>query len=518
MTTTPTPASDAGRSQHRRRPPGGDVSRVFERDLVVGLLLEPDRIPHAACVVAWDHFTDPRLAGVARVMQKIYATGEPVTLPIIGEELERANELEAMGGVLYLAALVDEAQPCIREHIEVYARRVEKHFHERELAHVLLARSDRPKDAALIERAEMHEAAIEELERGPADVLLGAFTGDRLRAVRERPESISPMPGYLDPAPHLHLIQAVQKTGKTALALWIARAWACGVPPWESSPTLPGSRVLMISREQNVGRIDSTARRLDTFARAGDRETWTDRLFIVARDRDLGRELRRLLTLDAGGIELLRAALLRAKAAGEPFGLVVLDSLSRLKPKDVEENDADAMTAWLDALEELAQECGVYILLVHHVGHADRKDSRSAARGSSAIGAVAQGMWTLERVDGSPQHRLLKIDGNELLAHEVTFEVASATADEGSIHYFRPGDPCAGHEPETYLQAGEAISTNALAWRLADREPEPGCNPPGAFVQMAAKLRHRWARDGLVKVENGPRNAKMISLIEPVNA
>ena len=33
-----------------------------------------------------------------------------------------------------------------------------------------------------------------------------AFTGDRLRAVRTREDPPSPIPGVLDPAPHLHVM------------------------------------------------------------------------------------------------------------------------------------------------------------------------------------------------------------------------------------------------------------------------------------------------------------------------
>ncbi len=90
-----------------------------------------------------------------------------------------------------------------------------------------------------------------------------AFTGDRLRALRSREMPPSPLPGVLDPEPHLHNLVGKQKTGKTRLVGWIALNWSCRRSPWPGAPPLPGTRVLWISREQPVTRIDSLFRRLD---------------------------------------------------------------------------------------------------------------------------------------------------------------------------------------------------------------------------------------------------------------
>ena len=513
-----TATSDASSAHERRRPTGEDVTRVYERDLLAALLFDPELIPVAFAGLNSNHMNEPGLRAVAVAMLSLYASGAPISLPVLHEALVAAGGLDGPSGIDLLFALTDEARPQPRASIEYYARRIETYHHERELERLLVARCERPNDAALREQTEAHEARIAELERGPADVLLGAFTGDRLRAVRERPESVSPMPKMMDPEPHLHLLQGKPKSGKTTYALAIARAWACGVPPWAGAPALPSSRVLVISREQNVNRIDATLRRLDAHAHSGDREKWTDRIAIVARDADLGRDLRRLLTLDAGGIELLRAELLRAKAAGDPFGLLVLDSLSRLKPPEVAENDPGEMAVWLDALEDLAEECSVYVLLIHHAGHSTdptRGEARSAGRGASSISAVAQVAWLLERVPESPNHRLLKVDGNAILPTEIMLEVADTTADEGSIHYFRPGDLADGHEPEQYLKPGDEITTSALAWLLAGKEPEAGERPPGAFAQLAGALRNRWERAGLVTVKDGKQRAKVIQLYKP---
>jgi hypothetical protein len=341
--------------------------------------------------------------------------------------------------------------------------------------------------------------------------LLGlVFTGERLRATRNRPEPESPFPGVLDPEPHLRVLFGQPKTGKTSLALWIVVRWALGFAPWDGAPTLPGSGVFIISREQPLVRIDSLLRRF------GRSESWESSVFIVGRDPELATPLRPLLTLDSKGLSLLRQVLDEAKAAGDPIGLVVLDSLSRLKPSGVEENDNDRMSEWLDWLEEIAVEFNVYVLLIHHKGHArdgSRSDAKSAGRGASAIGAVALGLLLLERVKGKPRHRRLKVEGGYVLKDEIELEVASEDDHPEKILYFKPTDSLAEYDPRNYIAPGEGISTNELAWRLAKQPKKPGKNPPGAATKLAGRLRDRWVSEGRIEVEDGgPGQSKLIRL------
>ncbi|MCZ7618801.1 MAG: AAA family ATPase [Myxococcota bacterium] len=349
-----------------------------------------------------------------------------------------------------------------------------------------------------------------------------AFVGARLRAIRHRPEPVSPLPGLLDPEPHLHNLIGKPKSGKTTFGLDVVRCWGQGLKPWTGAPELPGTRALVISREQPVTRIDATLRRLARYAGTGDE--WADRVSIVARDRELSADARRLLTLDTAGLSLLRDALGSAREAGDPFGFVLLDSLSRLKPPAIEERDNDAITAWLDALEEIASSCGVWLVLIHHVGHmtdAGRGEARSAGRGASSLAAVAQVTMLFERVPKSPRLRRIEADGNAILPAEHFFEVAGADADPGAIHFFRPSDPLGGHDPHALL-GREALSLTALAWRIAGKEPATGRKPPGSALRTAGMLAARWERAGLADVTDGPSGSRLVSLRpdieEPIHA
>jgi hypothetical protein len=324
------------------------------------------------------------------------------------------------------------------------------------------------------------------------------------------PVRLSPIPGVLDPASRLHAVIARPEVGKTSLGFWMGQRWCEGRPAWEGCPDLPGSQVLVISREPDVRQIDSLLQR---FAHFGTTGVWEDRIHIVARDPELSADLKPLLTLDQKGRGLLEQLLREAKDTGDPIGLVVLDSLSRLKPDDVDENDNNAMYRWLDRLDAIAQAHSVYILLIHHAGHGGEgrsADPKSAGRGASAIGAVTSAQLLLERAKDRRQ-RILKVEGNFVLGGDITFEVCGPEAHENAIHYFTPIDPYAVYDP-VKLVGQEAISTNQLAWRLSGEKPEPGKTPPGTATRLATKLRNYWLAKGVIEVFDGPRGAKMLQL------
>jgi hypothetical protein len=223
-----------------------------------------------------------------------------------------------------------------------------------------------------------------------------------------------------------------------------------------------------------------------------------------------------MLTLDDRGLAMLRAVLRAAHEAGKPFGFVVLDSLSRLKPPSVEENDADGMTEWLDALAEIASSFGVYLLLIHHAGHSqERTEARSAGRGSSSIAAVAQVALLLERVPGEPQQRRLRVDGNDVLSSEHFFEVADESDSPGSIRFWRRVEPGAPRIAQV-LAPGEASSLTEIAWRLSGRTRVPNTKPAGDALRAASVAVSAWRHAGLATIEDGPRKSLIVRRVASV--
>lgn len=380
------------------------------------------------------------------------------------------------------------------------------------------------------EAAEVLRTALERYDAAytRADLASVAVAGDAIRAALEAEEPESPLPGILDYEPHLHLLVGRPKSGKTTLALAIARAWAGGFAPWSGGVGRhgPGSRALVVSREQPVKRLANTLRRMhNTGAQHGD--PWGgDRLGLICRGTN-DPTARRMLELGNDGLEALRSVLAGADKAGDPIGLLVLDSLSRLKPPDVEENDNDGISRWLDSLESLCDRFGCWVLLIHHEGHTSR-DTRGAARGASAMAAAAQVIMRLEREDNKwPGLRRLTVDGN-IPGSTQWFRCVDEGEDPTLLERWEPVDapanadePAGTGRPEAsaedfdaltvWLETGEKSMTD-VAWKVSGREKEDGKYPTGGAKRLAQKVVERWVREGWVSTQSGPRGAMLVRL------
>ena len=500
----------------RDEQPVCDPVHDLERSVVSALLVDGSEIESVAAILSEHDFSDVTLRPVYRSILALHRCGHDVDVVTLVDELECQGDLDVAGGIARVAHVSDFE--CTAVNIVGHAQRVRMHALERTCRRLHLLASTGDPSTDLLEEIAAAHADLGRAKNGGMDFARIGFSGERLRALRRLPTPKSPLPDYLDSEPHLHLIQGKQKSAKTTFAAKVARDWALGESPWTGAPELPGSRALIVTREQSVTRVDSTLRRLSMFSQTDGRERWTDRLTLVGRHDQLSPEERRLLTLDDEGVAMLRALLLQATDVGDPFGLVVLDSLSRLKPPTLDENDNSMMAIWLDSLEDVASECASYVMLIHHVGHSSdpgRTEARSAGRGASAIGAGAQVTWLLERVPGEPRHRLLKVDGNAILPAEHTFEICGPNAEPGSVHYFKPVDPLSGHDLDELVGAGEKITSTALAWRLAGKVPKTKTSrPPGRAIQLATALRNRWEEAGRVTIEAGPHGSKLIRKVD----
>ncbi len=308
------------------------------------------------------------------------------------------------------------------------------------------------------------------------------YTGTAFAALHAHTSSAkSPLPGILDAEPSLHLLTGKPKSGKTTFALHLAVAWSQGLAPWRGAPSLPGSRALIISAEQTATRLERVLRRVTDSAQLGSCAAWSHRIYLAAKSSrgfdhagvDVDA-MRCLLSLDANGLGALRRGLDFEQAGPDPIGFLVLDSLSRLKPAGISENEADWISPWLDDLQALAADYGLYTILIHHTGHANRSGAAASARGSSAIGAVAQVALRLDRDERRPRERTLTAEGNEIERGSHVFEVADAEAPEWHVDYFRPRLSLE-EEINAAIPLGEVVPSDSEVARriLAARTGQP---------------------------------------------
>jgi len=492
---------------------GADFSADFERRLVSQVFLDPAALPRVLEIIGHQDFHDPIASKIFAALLRVETSGRPIELLAVADELDRVGDLGSIGGPAMLGEVFDlEATAAF---ITDAAHTVKKNSIERQIRRLHQAALG---NGSLVSASGQIQGLVEQLTAlgsSAEDAQSLGFTGGSLIAIRNRPARVSPFPGYLPPEPALVVLNARPKTGKTTFAGYLAQAWACGVSPWGNAPALPGTRSLVISAEQPAERIDSTLRRMDTGSAAVTRDEWTDRVTLIARDPDLSRGAAQMLTLDGTGRAVLRKCLLSAQECENPFGFVVLDSLSRLTPDGFDENDNSQMTAWLAPLQEIAEESGAYLICIHHVGHAEgRGEARIAGRGASALGAVAQAIWLLENVPEDPRHRKLHVQGNAISEARRQFAVCGEENEPGDILYWRLADPLGGYELDDLIAESEELSTTALAWRVQGELPSKGKSPQANHQRRATQLRESWLQRGLIQTFEGPRGSKMLRRLE----
>jgi hypothetical protein len=370
--------------------------------------------------------------------------------------------------------------------------------------------------------ADLEECIVDEIPRLD-DLRALTPPAEEIPKILEAPEPRSYMPGYLPPGDHgLTVLVGRPMSGKTRLACHVARSWAERRRPWpigglrpvdRQKPPLPDSAVFLFSREQMTQQLLRTMKEIRKEAPSKKKAApWYSKTHAFGADQ-IDPLARRAQTLGLKyGLGVLGNTLAAARSDGHSIGLLVIDSLSRVKPSDVDENDNTKMTEWLEALWRLAVEHTVHILLIHHMGHRDgAEDPVSAARGASAIAAVADAVWMLLPGENLVQRRLT-VRGNLIPEHQQLFRVANDD-HEGEVQFFRPCLASDGIDPSEFIKPGEVINNRQFGERLAEacgKESTKGSH----FGSWVKKIREDLENDGRLDVGEGKGNSLAISLPE----
>ena len=97
---------------------------VAEQSLLGSLLLDRDAIIRVASFLKPDDFYLPANGTVYRAIFDLYNRREPTDFVTLSDELERRDQLEQVGGIAYLSALLTSVPTAV--HVEYYGRIVER--------------------------------------------------------------------------------------------------------------------------------------------------------------------------------------------------------------------------------------------------------------------------------------------------------------------------------------------------------------------------------------------------------
>lgn len=371
---------------------------LAERAVLGAILMDAMAFNHAVEVLAADDFHAEAHRRIFRAMQWLAAASRAIDFLTVGEALERAGELEAVGGHAYLTTLTEGLPRSIN--IEHYARIVKDRAISRRLyaaaqaiSNACLAGSE--ESAELLERAEklIFDIAEERVKEGLTGV--GDIAGqvmDRLSAHGQQITGLAT--GYtefdnltagLQPA-DLVIVAARPSMGKTAFAMNIV----------ENVTLRQGKTAAVFSLE--MSKVQLVLRMLCSQARVNAHRL---RMGFITRDdqEKLNRALADLVRArvfidDTAGIDVgtVRAKCRRLKAE-RGLDLVVVDYLQLMSSVGKVENRTLEVSAMSRGLKALAKELNAPVVALSQLSRASEKrdgDHRPVLSDLRESGAIEQ--------------------------------------------------------------------------------------------------------------------------------
>jgi hypothetical protein len=160
---------------------------------------------------------------------------------------------------------------------------------------------------------------------------------------------------------------------------------------------------------------------------------------------------------------------------------------------------------------DVAQDFGVYIVLIHHTGKGEGGAGGAvlAGRGASAIGAVASAVWHMEREKPRSLQRTLKVEGNMDPEAEHRFLVANA-GREGYIDFWRPCAVSEGLDAASFFKPGESErAAGVLFERILGTAYTKASE---AQKKRGMRIREQLLEESVLTERPGPRNSKLYAL------
>lgn len=351
-----------------------------ERSVLGAVLIDNGGYGEAVSIIQPGHFFRAAHARIFDRMGGLVDRQLPIDLVTLKEELERAGELEDVGGPAYIASLVDGVPRSTN--VAYYAQIVREKAELRRVISALSRTIESAPKKSIPEIVAGLDSLVRESTAASMSSALRIVDETQLHAITTGPAVI---PGVVSTG--INFLVGAPGAGKTTLAYTIAVSVATGLPWHGIDIELPG-RVIFIAGEG--------AGAAETRLRAAKINAGLD------PDQPVGiKVIPQAVQLFDRGPAYTE---LRRHVHDDRPALVIADTFS-LMIAGADENSASETTAAIDA----ARQFGCPVLFNHHTDK-----SNKAERGSSAIKAAADGMLMLLKTDDESTLTVEKIrDGVE---------------------------------------------------------------------------------------------------------
>jgi replicative DNA helicase len=370
-----------------------------ERAVLGGVLLDPEAATRAVEIVSPEAFYRPAHGRIFRAMLSLFTRREPIDVMTLSEELGKAGDLEAVGGIAALTDLVDSTPSAAN--IEHYARIVLDKYILRQLirASTEIAEdafaADREADA-ILDASEQKIFKISESRVSQGfihikEILKERF--DEIQRVHETRESVTGLPtGFVDLDAYtagfhpsdLVIVAGRPSMGKTSFALNIAQHVAIAERRAVAVFSLEMSKELLVQRLLcSEAQVDAQKVRRG-FTTAKDIERLTNAAALLGDAPVFIDDTPAISTLD------MRARARRLKSEHD-IALVIIDYLQLARCSERAENRQQEISSISRSLKALAKELAIPVIALSQLSRAvearggDRRPMLSDLRESGAI-------------------------------------------------------------------------------------------------------------------------------------
>jgi replicative DNA helicase len=385
----------------------GDIGKVppqatdIEQVVLGAMMLEKEALNDTINIITKDSFYDPRHQFIYGAMHDLFASTKPVDLITVTDRLQKNGELEAAGGVAYIAQLTNRVASS--SHIEFHARIIAEKFIKRELikvsSEIIRDSYDDTFDVFdLLNKAESNLFQIAESNMTKQASTMQNIVGDAIAEIekaRNNPDGISGTPsGFHDldkitsgwQKSDMIVIAARPGMGKTALVLSMARNTAVDYNMGVAVFSLEMSAVQLVKRLiAGEARIDSEKLRKGNLA---------DHEFQQLHSRITALSAAPIFIDDTPAISIFdfRAKCRRLKAQHD-IQLVIIDYLQLMSAKDGKGsgNREQEISNISRSIKEIAKELNIPIIALAQLSRSveqrggDKKPILSDLRESGAI-------------------------------------------------------------------------------------------------------------------------------------
>ena len=385
----------------------GDIGKIppqaidIEQVVLGAMMLEKEALNDTINIITKESFYDPRHQFIYGAMHDLFANTMPVDLITVTDRLQKNGELEAAGGVAYIAQLTNRVASSA--HIEFHSRIIAEKFIKRELIQVS---SEIIRDAydetidvfELMNKAESNLFQIAESNMTKQASTMQNIVGQAISEIekaRNNPDGISGTPSGFHELDKITsgwqksdmiVIAARPGMGKTALVLSMARNTAVDYNMGVAVFSLEMSAVQLVKRLiAGEARIDSEKLRKGNLA---------EHEFQQLHSRITALSAAPIFIDDTAAISIFdfRAKCRRLKAQHD-IQLVIIDYLQLMTAKDGKGsgNREQEISTISRSIKEIAKELNIPIIALAQLSRSveqrggDKKPILSDLRESGAI-------------------------------------------------------------------------------------------------------------------------------------